>query len=374
MKKILKATNSAKTVLVILTLCLLTTNILLVQADPIGVGKYVNLSVIDPLNGEVTLTKLSSGETWITNNTELVKVGAGDVSVCAEPFDGYDFNYWLIDGNRITNTTYYFKTSKGVTEVEAHFSRTTYYIKATANGQGTINGTTFLEVPVEYNEFSPTFVFTPNNETLYHISSIQIDSNYIGYTENYTFPERITSNHTITVNFNDVGTAQVPTAQDVSVFLDSVASLFFNNTDGGLAQGTELFVPEGSSILLWDITTNASDTDEYITIALQFSSSSSSPIVVYRAESADALYSDVNLDGVVDGNDVSWVAQKIKTTVSSGAEYDPLLDIDRDGDLDEDDVHTVNDNRGAELTSLTFNVVGNIVYIETDHFSVFRCR
>jgi len=133
-----------------------------------------------------------------------------------------------------------------------------------------------------------------------------------------------------------------------------------------------LAIPEGSSILFWNITTNATDVDTNVTIALQFESGT--PIAVYRAESADALYSDVNMDGVVDGTDVSWVARGIKDTVSSGAEYDPLLDVDRDNDLDEDDVHTVNENRGAELTLLTFNVVGNTVYIETDHFSIFRCR
>lgn len=367
-------TNIAKTSLVILTLSLLATSVVMVQADPGGVGKYVNITVFEPQYGKVTLTKLSSGETWTINNTELIKVGAGDVSIYAEPYDGYDFDYWLVDGNQINNITHYFKTSKGITEVEAHFERIIYYITATANGPGTINGETFLEVPVEYNEFSPTFIFTPNDPTLYHISAIQVDSTYIGYTEQYTFPDRITSNHTITVNFNDVGTAEVPSAQDVTVFLDSIASLIFDSTNGGLAQGTELHIPEGSSIFLWDISTNAGDSDNSVTIAIQFDSSSLNPIAVYRAESADALYSDVNMDGIVDGTDVSLVAQGIKTTVSSGAEYDPLLDIDRDGDLDEDDVHTVNENKGAELTLLTFNVDGNTLYIETDQFSIFRCR
>ena len=126
--------------------------------------------------------------------------------------------------------------------------------------------------------------------------------------------------------------------------------------------------------MFWNITTNAADSDINITIAFKFDPSIAIPVAVYRAESADALYSDANMDGVVDGSDVSYVAQAIKTTVSSGAEYDPLLDIDRDGDLDEDDVHTVNDNKGAELSLLTFSIEGNIIYIETDHFSVFRCR
>lgn len=370
----MKKTNVTKISLVLLTLSLLATSVVIVQADPGGIGKYVNITVFEPNYGEVTLTKLSSGETWTTNNTKLVKVGAGDVSIYAQPYTGYDFDYWLVDGEQINNITHYFRTSKGVTEVEAHFERTTYYITARANGPGTINGTTFLEVPVEYNEFSPTFTFTPEDPDLYHISSIQVDTTYIGYTEDYTFSDPITSNHTITVNFNDIGTAEVPPAEDVTVFLDSIASLIFDNTGGGQAEGTELRIPEGSSIFLWNISTNAGDNDNSVTIAIQFDSNSFNPVAVYRAESADALYSDVNMDGLVDGTDVSIVAQGIKTTVASGAEYDPLLDIDRDLDLDENDVQTVNENKGAELTLLAFTVDGNTIYVETDHFSLFRCR
>jgi hypothetical protein len=370
----MKKTNIIKISLVILTLSLLATSVVIVQADPIGIGKYVNITVIEPQYGEVTLTKLSSGETWTTDNTELIKVGAGEVSIYAEPYTGYDFDYWLVDEEQIKDITYYFKTSKGVTEVKAHFKQKTYYITARPIGPGTINGTTFLEVPVENNEFSPTFIFTPDDSELYHISSIQVDTTYIGYSERYTFPEPITSNHTITVNFNDVGIADIPSAEDVTVFLDSIASLIFDGTDGGRAEGTELSVPEGSSIFLWNISTNAGDNDNSVTVAIQFDSSSFDPIAVYRAESADALYSDVNIDGVVDGTDVSLVAIGIKTTVESGAGYDPLLDIDRDGDLDQDDVLTVNENKGTELTLLTFTIDGNTIYIETDHFTLFRCR
>ena len=353
-----------------------------VQADPIGIGKYVNIRVIEPQYGEVTLTKLSSGETWTTDNTELIKVGAGEVSINAEAYVGYTFDHWVVNGKTINDQTYYFRTSKGITEVEAYFERTTYYITATAIGSGTINGETLLVVPVEYNEYcTTTFTFVPDDPEgpdgpKNHISSINVDSAYIGYTEVYAFTDPITSDHSITVNFNEVGNAEVPADENVAVFLDSIASLIFDDTDGGQAEGTEVRVPEGSSVFLWDISTNAEDDDNIITIAIQFDSSAFDPIAVYRAESADALYSDVNMDGVVDGTDVSLVAIGIKTTVASGAEYDPLLDIDRDFDLDQDDVLTVNKNIGAELTSLTFWLSddGTTIYFETDHFSLFRCR
>lgn len=88
----------------------------------------------------------------------------------------------------------------------------------------------------------------------------------------------------------------------------------------------------------------------------------------------DALCSDVNGDGVVNGDDVSDVAIGIKTTVSNGAEYNPQFDINRDGELTEDDVHLVNQYKGTTLQSLTFSLVGNTLLIQTDHFSVFRCR
>jgi hypothetical protein len=382
MKKILTKTKITKTVLLILTLTMLSTTLLFVQADPDGIGKFVNITVIENQSGEVTLTKLSSGETWVVNESSLIKVGAGTVKLSQIPNDGYTFEHWLVDGKQINDTEFEFKTSKGITELEAHFIQTTYYITAIANGPGTINGATSLIIPVQSGESSPVFEFTPVDEELYHISSIQIDTTYIGYTTSFTFPTPITSNHSITVNFGDAGVAIIPAADNVSVFLnpvfdDSVATLIFNSTNGGKAEGNDLFIPAGSSILFWNITTNATDFDTNVTISLQFDINLSDPVyptAVYRAESADALYSDVNMDGVIDGTDVSWVAQGIKTTVSSGAEYNPLLDIDRDGDLDEADVQTVNENRGAELIQLTFDIIGNTIYIQTDHFTLFRCR
>jgi hypothetical protein len=54
--------------------------------------------------------------------------------------------------------------------------------------------------------------------------------------------------------------------------------------------------------------------------------------------------------------------------------YDPNYDINRDGVLDQNDVHTVNENKGAIITEVNFWVEGNILYIETDHFSIFRGR
>ena len=96
---------------------------------------------------------------------------------------------------------------------------------------------------------------------------------------------------------------------------------------------------------------------------------------VFMGDSLDELYSDVNGDGVVYGDDVSDVANAIKSLTPHGL-YDANFDVNRDGVLDENDVHLVNEYKGTTLQSLTFWVEGNTLYIETYQLSpkVFRAR
>jgi hypothetical protein len=75
---------------------------------------------------------------------------------------------------------------------------------------------------------------------------------------------------------------------------------------------------------------------------------------------------------VVDGTDVSIVANAVK----QGQWYDPWLDINNDGFVNEDDVHIVNDNKGAFLqdTTVGVNTDLNIICGRAPWFSIFGAR
>ena len=92
---------------------------------------------------------------------------------------------------------------------------------------------------------------------------------------------------------------------------------------------------------------------------------------VWASNSLDALYCDVNGDGMVKHNDHVAVARAISTL---GRDYDAAFDVNRDGYLNEDDVHLVDEYLGTALQSLFFWVEGNTLFIETEHFSIFRGR
>ncbi len=85
--------------------------------------------------------------------------------------------------------------------------------------------------------------------------------------------------------------------------------------------------------------------------------------------------SDVNLDGVVDGTDVSIVANANPSKIGD-LKYDPRLDLDNDGDIDDKDVNIVNNYIGQSVwedITLKVIVANGLVYVygSTDHFSVF---
>lgn len=254
-----------------------------------------------------------------------------------------------------------------------------FTITSSAVGDGVIEPAG--EVPVESGA-SQTFEFTPGEVN--HISAILVDGIYQNFAESYTFSE-VSENHEITVFFSAIGTATVFSGTDVIVFLDSKASLTFDQvTSEGTASGEILSFPAGSSAALWDIQTNASFTDGVL-VALSYDETDilkrwlhcrTMRLRLFRGDSVDALYSDVNGDGKVDGTDVSIVANAIKTTTGKKRIYDPLLDVNRDGKLDEADIRTINENKGQLLEDITeyVDTVKKIIYGTTSLFSVFRAR
>ncbi len=378
----MKKTMVTVALLILLAITMVSPNLLLVKADPIGVGKFLIVEIEG--QGYVTANKVKSGEVWeyyqTTPPTEH-KLGAGTVSLEAFPYEGWEFSHWEEDLTGNTNPADYKSEKYGY--VRAVFVKKIFTITATvasvaANGyiETNIDGvptqiTDQLDVSVEYGE-SQVFSFYPDLNN--HVSAIQVDDFFEPYSLSYTF-SYVQADHTITVFFSLDGEAYVPAGNNVPVFLGGSVSLNFDTTEGGgtaTQQEVELDpLLVGTSLILWDINTAVSFSG-IVEITLPYSGTQEIT-QVFTSNSLDALYSDVNADGEVNGDDVSDVANAIRTLVPNGI-YDPAFDVDRNGVLDEKDVHMVNENKGALIESLNFWVEGETLFIQTDHFSIFRAR
>jgi hypothetical protein len=130
------------------------------------------------------------------------------------------------------------------------------------------------------------------------------------------------------------------------------------------------------------------------------------PQHMYTVESIDQLEilnSDVDNDGDIDHDDMVLMARALSNKEEGiGREYDPIYDVDGNGVLNQDDLETLQANMGtsfeefeieyvdpadpldstagdpAPFTSLSpdaqWTIVGNTVFIQTWHFSIFRGR
>ena len=192
-----------------LLLSSLTFNVILVQGDFPGTGKFLTINFYDASDSDcyVTATK-SSGQvfTFLANDTETYsqKVGAGTVFLEAieDEDQGWTFSRFVSDGDLITiddNSALYQTEKYG--EVDAIFNRLSYTIVASVTaGEGSISvdgidyGTeeTFS---VNYGE-SITFEFNPAEG--YYISRVVTDS---GEIESPYVLGPITSNGWINVEF-----------------------------------------------------------------------------------------------------------------------------------------------------------------------------
>ena len=350
------------------------------QADSGGTGKF--LTIIFDGEGKVTATKVQSGEIrTFTIDDPAQKLGAGTVELLAIPNEGWEFSHWsgkVSDTDEIVTN---YKTVK-YGEVTVVFVKKTFTITATVAPEAP-NGIIWADgvsTPITYqldvivdSGASQTFSFEPDPDN--HVTAFQVDNPFVPYDLDYTFLN-VQSDHTITVFFSLDGEAYIPDGITVPVNLGNDVSLSFISTQGAsTATQEELFFSTAllndTSLILWDVKTGV-NFDGIVEIALPYTGLK--PTQVFTSDSLDALYSDVNADGVVNADDVSDVAKGIKTTSQSGAEYNAQWDVNRDGELTEDDIHMVNDNKGTILESLNFWVEGDTLYIETDHFSIFRGR
>jgi hypothetical protein len=372
----------------------------LVQADPNGVGKYVNVKVIGD-GGSVTLIKVSSGESWeVAAGQEPrfeEKLGAGlvRVEVSSNVGENAVIDHWqigfevdengdIINPETVDGTDFVeFRTTKGITYVEAYF--TVAYTVSVKVSPDANNGVIIFD-DEEYTEITrivnggADLDFEFDADPGYHISAIYILDSEGG---EYSAPVEslqllsIDDNYDILVFFSQDGYAYVPSGTNVATYFTEGASLRFDETSGTteLASGFSLVYPEGWAVFMWNIDTSATDEDGNVTIALEFTGEA--PIAVYRSESAEALYCDVNNDGIVDAKDNSLVAIAIKTYAegsNNGKIVDPLYDTNGDGDLTQEDLSLIHQYYGTTFDYLEFTIIGNIIEIETDHFSIFRGR
>ena len=336
----------------------------LVQADPGGIGKFLTVDIVG--EGYVTATKVDSGETWTFTQNGTEKVGAGTVLLEAFAAEGWQFSAWDGDlANTSENPTEY-KTEK-YGYVVAVFVRKTLTITAAAVGPGTISPSG--NVCVEYGT-DQTFAFLP--DAGYHVSAIVVDGVYLtSFSLNYAFHD-VTADHTITVYFSADGTATVPAGSAVTVFAAAGAGVTFGDTSGGTLTAEAEYYPVGGATA-WEINVTFAFTGEVI-VTLYYNDSGLSLIDeqnlrLIRCDSVEAIRSDVNGDLRVDGTDVSIGANAVKL----GIWYDPLVDVNNDGFVDEADVHVVNTNKDAYLEDITagINIDLNYIWGITDQFSVF---
>ena len=250
-------------------------------------------------------------------------------------------------------------------------------IYASAGPNGTIDPSG--EVRVKPGE-SQIFTFDPDDD--YHVSSIIVDGVYESlYAESYTFPSIKGEYHTITVFFSeDDLPTEVPEGDGVTIFVNPTVFLSLDVTASGDASAKvppEGF-PAGTSVAVWEIDTTAGFDGEVL-VALKYDDSGltdlqENSLRLIRGDSLYAVYSDVNNDLVVDGTDVSIIANANKLPNAEGPNL--FLDVNNDGAVNEDDIHIVNGNIGAILTDITDHVDPylNIIYGYTDHFSLFRAH
>jgi len=379
-KALLRKSIVSAVLLLVLAFSATAINTSLVKADAGGIGKFLTIEIVG--EGSVTATKVKSGETWDfppSNITE--KVGAGTVLLEAKASEGWEFSHWEGD---LTGTSVNpeYKTEK-CGYVRAVFVKKTFTITAIVapeapNGyiETSVDGNLTqiwdqLDVTVEYGD-SQTFSFHPDSGN--HTSAIKIDSDFIVSALSYTF-NHVQKDWTIVVFFSADGEAYVPAGTNVPVDLGGSVSLHFESTEGGgTTTQASIDLPPllvGTSLILWDVSVGVLF-DGIVEIALPYLGTETIQHV-FRGDSLDALYSDVNADGVVDGDDVSDVANAIKSLTPHGL-YDANFDVDRNEVLDENDIHLVNEYKGTTLQSLTFWVKGNTLYIATYLLSVFRAR
>jgi hypothetical protein len=452
-----KKSTSAAMILIILTLSIISTSPFLVSADQGGTGKFLGIVFSDAKSEDATALRSSSchviaikvsseqefrfdavddidflpdGETPVS----LERVAAGTVELMAYPDveNGWRFSHWTyLDGTplEMEENHYFYKTEKYGTLI-AFFERATIDITvtvrigtgsilynneviATTGPTGELPGITDTAVvSVPYYD-TPTFNFVGLDGD--HLSAVIVDWNLeneyyadlviTGFGISYQFPQ-VEKSYTLDAFFSAEGEAYIPGGDGVTVFLkdqnQDVSLSFLSTVGAGSASGkfmaADTFDP--SDVVVWEITVAADLGNGLVLVALVYPEGIpyEENLRIYRGDFNydDFTACDFNGDGVIDGQDVSEIANRINGPIEpNDPEYNlEIYDLVRDGVINSDDlafIHSVKDSVGwIDITSpfidnpptggfppgvvYPVDTVNNIVYGVTDHFSIFRGR
>ncbi len=309
-------------------------------------------------------------------------VYGGDQTFIFSPNEGYHVSaVWVDNELQETSLGYTFYEVKDDHSIFVEFEINKYTITATAHEGGQVDPEGIVTVSHGADQ---TFKFEPNSN--YHVSAVVVDGNYVtlvptSFTAEYTFENVIQNGHTIDVYFSLNGEADIPTGNDITVFLDRSVSLTFGSVNvQGTASGKSISFFDPSDVVVWEIYVASGVYGDQVLVAFLYDEANvigdESNLHLYRGdfnwEDYDAC--DLNDDGIVNGQDVSMVANVIKHEKFNP---DPeIYDVNHDSFVDEGDVHFVNEMKNVGWTDITFGVdiTNNIIYGLTDHFCIFRAR
>jgi hypothetical protein len=219
----------------------------------------------------------------------------------------------------------------------------------------------------------------------WHIDAVLIDGNPQGILDEDGFSLiGVRAKSMISVTFvENGGVDDVELGSNVEAYPDPYVGLVFANVVvNGFAYaytiGFAYAQPPNAIGKSWDITTDAVFSQSVTVILVlnltDLGSSDPTALRLMRTEN-ELARADVNLDGKVDGTDVSIVAYANPSQVGD-PKYDPRLDMNNDGIINDLDVNIVNNYIGQSVwQDITSQVVvsDGLVYVcgLTDRFSMF---
>jgi hypothetical protein len=289
--------------------------------------------------------------------------------------------------------------------IEVSFEFFTYNIELSivgGRGQIKFNGDIYADtedndigvvgvVTVDWGS-SPIFEFTPyvGAEDSYHLSTVLVNgTTYVDlvltdFTTNYQFDEVKTDGQSLAVSFSVDGRADIPSGEEVTVFLSEEASLTFNQVSSGYAVGNSLPTIGAGDVVVWEITTfqDQATLGQQVIVALAYdpgdlTEAEEAALRMYRCDVDYEIWlrCDFNNDGVIDGQDVKVISSIVKHSKFLPENWE-FYDLDGNNAIDEGDIHVVNSMKNIEWVDITLGVdtVNHIIYGLTDQFSIFRGR
>jgi len=218
----------------------------------------------------------------------------------------------------------------------------------------------------------------------WHIDVVYIDGNSQGIEdEDGVSLSNVKAKNMISVTFaENNGIDDVDLGSDVEAYPDPDVGLIFDNVlvEGFVTAYTIGLEPPNPISESWDVQTDAIfDQSLKVILVLTFDDLGGvdpAELKMWRTE-VELVRSDVNLDGMVDGDDVSDVANA-NPSEPGDPNWESRLDLNDDLVIDDLDVNIVNNYNGMSVwEDITFEVVVDydleIVYVYgvTDHLSIF---